>query len=205
MDTAAGRPCAFCPWLGFKWIKAVLYDYLGLAEPDLCRARVRIKWIASFICWRIVKTKKKERCLIVTLVECVKKKKRFLPFQIWCRINYEKQAGWKTDLFSIDFVVVVFIHHVGFAEEGRLDGYGLKMEKTLYQEGEKRKGKERGKEKKHFQEWVCRSRQRVLFPDSWGLTEHRGRGKGTLSKREENSWSWHQPSSFSLYLLKAEL
>lgn len=151
---------------------------------------------------RIVK-EKKERCLIATLVEYVK---------LFCSFpNLVKDKLWKTSRLEDWFVQFRFFffsfkRHSSLwicKEEGSLDGYGLKMEKTLYQEGEKRKGKREGK--KHFQEWVCRSRQRVLFPDSWGPREHRGRGKGTLSKREENSWSWHQPSSFSLYLLRAEL
>lgn len=66
--------------------------------------------------------------------------------------------------------------------------------------GRRRERREREK-KKHFQEWVFRSRQRVLFPDSWGPTEHRSRGKGSFFsfQKRGNSWSWHQPSSFSLY------
>lgn len=73
----------------------------------------------------------------------------FAPFQTWCRINDEKQAGWRTDLFHLDLIGVFFLNlHSSpwiCKEEGSLDGYGLKMEKTLYQEGEKRKGKREGK------------------------------------------------------------
>lgn len=61
----------------------------------------------------------------------------------------KKQVAWRSHLFSFDF----FNLHSSLwicKEEGSLDGYGLKMEKTLYQEGEKGRGKEGGK--KHFQE-----------------------------------------------------
>lgn len=76
----------------------------------------------------------------------------FAPFQTWCRINDEKQAGCRTDLFNLDLIGFFFfsLHSSPWIckEEGSLDGYGLKMEKTLYQEGEKRKGKR--EEKKTF-------------------------------------------------------
>lgn len=65
-------------------------------------------------------------------------------------------------------------------EEGSLDGCRLKMEKKLSQEGEQEE-KERREAEKHFLEWVCQRRQRVLFPDSSGPKEHQGRGKGTFS------------------------
>lgn len=64
-------------------------------------------------------------------------------------MSYEKQASGRSHLFSLDLFNLHSSRWI-CKEEGSSDGNGLKMEKTLYQEGENGRG--RREEKKHFQE-----------------------------------------------------
>lgn len=84
---------------------------------------------------------------------------------------------------------LIFIHHFGFCKvEGRLDGYGLKMEKTLYQEGEKRKGKREGKKNIFRNEFVGAGRGYCFLTAGVQQSTKAG-GRGPFRNREENSWS----------------